>query len=541
MTATRKETPLRIMVIDDDAAAGIALGEILKKHSVTAVASYGQFIETAAGHRPDILLLDVDLPGADGIEVCKTLRNSPEYSDMMIILITPHADEMTITGGYEAGASDYIRKPFIPYEIRAKIALIERIIGSAKKLRKLNSALTAKNRKFQEFGLFIQAGMHLSSLEDRVGSASKLQVIIGADSCAAFRIADREIVPLSSGVFGPAASFTDITKIAGSINLKDIDKIYFAEIKKGPVRKWIAIMRLAEGGTSCGFMLFEKGTPFDSDDREVISMYAGFLDILGERSAIERVIHVNNEEYKREIQKIRTIQVSLMPHFKDIAGFDIASTYLPAKELSGDFIDAYFIDKDTYQIIICDVSGHGIASSYVGNEFRTIFRISSRPGNGPKDITAQVNSASTRDFKSLYYYCTVILCQISLSTGRIRYTVAGHPNPLLYHADEDRVEQLEQTGTLIGLFDDGAEYNESEIFLKQGDCLFIYTDGVTEAYASINGERSMFGTKRLSDILMEQNSYSSRDILHFVISSVYEYTDYRDQDDDITAVCIKRM
>jgi serine phosphatase RsbU (regulator of sigma subunit) len=57
---------------------------------------------------------------------------------------------------------------------------------------------------------------------------------------------------------------------------------------------------------------------------------------------------------------------------------------MPAQDLSGDFFDGFFLDDDTYQIILCDIFRHGISSSYVGNQVRTLFREKSAAARNPQ-------------------------------------------------------------------------------------------------------------------------------------------------------------
>ncbi|MBN1533940.1 MAG: fused response regulator/phosphatase [Spirochaetes bacterium] len=540
MGQPQETKPLTVMILDDDRTIRLILQEILSEYRVITAESCARFNELIRNERPHILFLDVTLTDGNGIEICRKLRGSPEHAGMMIILITSQTDTKSIKEGYAAGADDYIRKPFIPFEIKAKTAIMERIIRFAQELNDANAALERKNRKFYAFGLFIQSRMLPLRIQERLESSLPLQEIIEADRF--------EAVLLKSGVPTTVVSHLAASaqgglqpgyaEIAAGIGTES--RIHYAAVKKGSYRSHIVLLTVRDRGIPGGAILIQKDRPFDADDREIIAMYANFLDILSEREAVEEQVKENNEEYKREIQKIRTIQVSLMPHFKDIEQYDIASAYLPAKELSGDFIDAYRTDDGTLQIVVCDVSGHGIAASYVGNEFRTVFRLSSLPGIGPAEIAGTVNEATVRDLKDLYYFSTVILCQIRLSSGKIRYVNAGHPSPVLFRGAAGTVELLPPTGPLVGLFG-GQEYREREISLEPGDCLFLYTDGITEACADHDRENAeMFGIERLGDIVAENREYPSRDILHFVISSVYEFSDYQDQKDDITAVCIKR-
>jgi len=252
------------------------------------------------------------------------------------------------------------------------------------------------------------------------------------------------------------------------------------------------------------------------------------------------MINDNTDKFRHEISDIRKSQASLLPDFKQVPGYDIDYTYLPENDISGDFFDGFFISEDIYQIIICDVSGHGMASAYVGNEIRTIFKIHSSV-NTPIETTIRLlNSILVKELKDIYYYCTAIICRINIKTGIIDYLNAGHPPGIIYNAGTGLTSTLECTGPIIGLFDDN-EYTSIELKLNTDDYLLLYTDGITEAVEfDMISEKGMFGINRIIESVLENIGSPSRDMLLMLISKVYEFMEYTEQMDDITAICIKK-
>ena len=110
----------RILVVDDDLALSEMIGIVLRSEGfdphfcADGAAAIGTFREV----RPDLVLLDLMLPGMDGIEVCSRLR---EETGTPIIMLTAKSDTVDVVGGLEAGADDYIVKPFNPKELVARI------------------------------------------------------------------------------------------------------------------------------------------------------------------------------------------------------------------------------------------------------------------------------------------------------------------------------------------------------------------------------------------------------------------------------------
>ena len=110
----------RVLVVDDDQALSEMLGIVLRAEGYDALfcddgsKAQGIFKET----KPDLVLLDLMLPGIDGIEVCKRIRSE---SGVPIVMLTARGDTLDIVKGLESGADDYIVKPFKPKELVARI------------------------------------------------------------------------------------------------------------------------------------------------------------------------------------------------------------------------------------------------------------------------------------------------------------------------------------------------------------------------------------------------------------------------------------
>jgi DNA-binding response OmpR family regulator len=117
----------RILAVEDDERIRSALKLALEDEgwTVEAAASGEDAIEAFERHPSDVVLIDIMLPGIDGFELCRTIRRS---SDVPIVMVTARNDTHDIVAGLEAGADDYLTKPFAPKELSARIrALLRRI------------------------------------------------------------------------------------------------------------------------------------------------------------------------------------------------------------------------------------------------------------------------------------------------------------------------------------------------------------------------------------------------------------------------------
>jgi two-component system response regulator MtrA len=110
----------RILVVDDDAALAEMVGIVLEGEGFTPsfCADGAEALAAFREHKPDLVLLDLMLPGFDGIEVCGQIR---QESGVPIIMLTAKGDATDVVAGLEAGADDYMVKPFNPGELAARI------------------------------------------------------------------------------------------------------------------------------------------------------------------------------------------------------------------------------------------------------------------------------------------------------------------------------------------------------------------------------------------------------------------------------------
>jgi DNA-binding response OmpR family regulator len=112
--------PLRVLVVDDEVAlAGVIASYLQREGFEVSMAHDGtSALALARQHRPDLIVLDVMLPGVDGIEVCRQLRT---FTDAYIIMLTARDEEVDKIVGLSVGADDYVVKPFSPRELIARV------------------------------------------------------------------------------------------------------------------------------------------------------------------------------------------------------------------------------------------------------------------------------------------------------------------------------------------------------------------------------------------------------------------------------------
>ena len=225
---------------------------------------------------------------------------------------------------------------------------------------------------------------------------------------------------------------------------------------------------------------------------------------------------------------------SIFPAFPELPEFDIYASMEPAKEVGGDFYDFFLIDSDHLCIAMADVSGKGVPASLFMMISKIILQSCAMLGLSAVETIRKTNEAICSN-NPMEMFVTVWLGILDLNTGKLNAVNAGHEYPALMHSG-GRFELLrDKHGLVLGAFD-GAVYNEYEIMMDPGSKIFLYTDGVPEAF---DESGKMFGTERMIEALNKEPEADPVDILSNVRDAVRSYTGAAEQFDDLTMLCIE--
>jgi DNA-binding response OmpR family regulator len=129
---TDRETPL-VLVADDEEDIRALVAFRLKRagYEVITAADGEEALLLATTRLPDLAVLDMMMPKATGLEVTHSMREQAATKDIPVILLTARAQEVDVQRGFEAGADDYVKKPFSPQDLQARVhALLERSAAS---------------------------------------------------------------------------------------------------------------------------------------------------------------------------------------------------------------------------------------------------------------------------------------------------------------------------------------------------------------------------------------------------------------------------
>jgi putative two-component system response regulator len=158
-----------VLIVDDEYAGRETLQSILEGEGYQLeMAENGmQAIEKAKELLPDVILLDVMMPGMTGFEVCQRIRGDPEIAEIPIIVLTALDDRESLLTALKAGADDFISKPFDRYELRARLLGITRLNRYQKLIQERAKLQEANEHLLTAYEATIEGWSHAMDLRDR--------------------------------------------------------------------------------------------------------------------------------------------------------------------------------------------------------------------------------------------------------------------------------------------------------------------------------------------------------------------------------------
>ncbi|NOY05745.1 MAG: SpoIIE family protein phosphatase [Chlorobi bacterium] len=247
------------------------------------------------------------------------------------------------------------------------------------------------------------------------------------------------------------------------------------------------------------------------------------------------------ERLKHELDIARSIQMASLPQATPIVpGLDISGKSIPAFEVGGDYYDYLNEKKDTFTVIVGDVSGKGTSAALYMSKIQGVLRSLHGFGLSPAELFIKANQLLYNDMERKAFF-TAIGARFELNKQRMVIARAGHLPLYRYNATTKRMETILPRGLGLGLDDKGlftSELEEQTIDYKPGDIFLFITDGITEAF---NSSGQQYGESTLMRVFSENISGNSFSIRDAILDSVAEFASNGTQYDDQTIVVIKAI
>ena len=274
-------------------------------------------------------------------------------------------------------------------------------------------------------------------------------------------------------------------------------------------------------------------------------------------------IEAYSKALDHELEKARQIQKDFLPdQIPKLPGWEIATYFAPANQVSGDFYDIFSLPGNNLGIVIADVSDKGVGAALYMALVRSLIRVFSghislhgfsnfSVNNGLTQAVARHSATAerlnalnavklTNDYMAHEHskegmFVTLFFGVINPKTGELAYINAGHEPLFIVNSGSAR-QHLRPNGPAVGIASD-MQFEIQQVQIQPGDMLIGFTDGVTEAL-SPKGE---FFTKKQLLPILEQPADSSSDLIKRIKSKVDNHMQRVAPSDDITMLAVQRM
>jgi sigma-B regulation protein RsbU (phosphoserine phosphatase) len=274
---------------------------------------------------------------------------------------------------------------------------------------------------------------------------------------------------------------------------------------------------------------------FSQADADLLAAIASSAAIAIENARLYAVA-VEKGRMEQELRLARQMQSNLLPQSTpQLAGWEFAARWLPAREVAGDYYDFVMRDDGSLGLLIADVTDKGMPAALFMAFSRSIVRASVDRAHTPIEGITHANhlicAESTGGF-----FVTLFYAQINPATGILAYVNAGHNPPLSYRIGQDQLTKITRTGIPLGI-ESETIFEQRQITLAPGDFLLLYTDGVPDA---TDADDQPFGMERLQALLLAHRRESADSIMTALEQALHDFTGHTAPFDDITIVLVKR-
>ena len=224
---------------------------------------------------------------------------------------------------------------------------------------------------------------------------------------------------------------------------------------------------------------------------------------------------------------------SVFPPYPDRKDFSLYASMDTAKEVGGDFYDVFYVDSTHLAFVIGDVSGKGVPAALFMASSKIVLQNCVRDVPELAEAVAAANNAlCARNEAEMFV--TIWVGVLDLESGELKFVSAGHNPAVLLRDGKPEYLRIRNGFVLGGM--ENMRYKVNTVSLSEGDMVYLYTDGVTEAE---DAKHNLFGEDRLLECFEGKSESGTADMIDNVKKSVEIFINGNSQFDDMTMLCFK--
>lgn len=606
----------RLLVVDQERSSCSAVAELLEAsgYDVTCTHNSAHALNLLHHNTFDLILIDMNLSGANGCQLVKRIRSNARFANVPIIVIAAPADADPIARCLESGADDYLVEPFAPSLLCARVQIVierQRLKHQAQQDSQRAQKLADELQQvILPVGIALSAETDFDRLLEEILIEAK--IVGNADAGTLYLRNEKDELEFAivltdslgialGGTTGAPILFPPLPlyNADGQPNTHNVatyvalagTSVKVADVYSAESFDFSATKRFDEQN---GYRTKSVLTvPLKNNQDEVIGVLqlinaqdeqTGEVDefdfyeqLVIETLASQAAVALNNQlvfkrqtellKLERDIQVGHSIQADFLPEADEMPqrpGWEIAACLHPARQVSGDFYDAFEMTHGRIGFLVADVCDKGVGAALFMALMRSLTRafaqqqhhnmrmldVLEEEGEGAATNERQLPTAGSMALKEavrltsdyvatnhaqLGMFATMFFGVLNPATGALLYINAGHNPPYIINAEGKIIEKLMPNGPAVGMFA-GVDYPVKTAQLAPGDSIVVFTDGVPDA-RSVSGD--FFSEKRILDQLAIP-AQSAQELLKRIESAVFTHIGQADQFDDVTVMIVRR-
>lgn len=246
-----------------------------------------------------------------------------------------------------------------------------------------------------------------------------------------------------------------------------------------------------------------------------------------------------SEMLHKELSLAQKVQENILPQkMPEAKEISFVAQYLPAMEIGGDFYDVMPLANKRLAVLLADVTGHGIQAALSTTLLKLAFRNFQNSEVDPASILAGMNEVLHKTLPDKTFVAAMV---VSVDTEMARCSIVngGIPYPSVLKRSNNKVERLRANGLVLGAVNQ-EQYtpgDQVDLILQKGDCLFLYTDGLSEIE---NEVQEQFEANLLNQVILQHVESPISELVNHLVDAARKFSQPQHQWDDLTIMVVKR-